>query len=531
MVLRKPYAFFIRHFKAIHLILTALMIFFFVKVRNIVGYLTTYVNLNIFNQVFNIIEKYFDLWTFLLPILIIAILIMIIWLLKMKEKPVKYYVITIFIYISQMILVFMALSLFSNIESGNINVTFTQIFRDLIDVFSYLPIPFIVIALVRGVGFNIKQFNFKKDLSDLVINDSDSEEFEVEVEVDTEDLKAKINKKLRFIKYVYLENKLLFLILSIALVLTLGIGVFIFINSQEKIYDQNHPFTSYSVNLKIMNSYKTQEDYRSNIIRNDKFYIIVDLDATNLANQDVSIPYGNIYLRVSDDVKYEPTDKYIDEFSDFGLRFISSNKLQANANRQIILVYEIDSQYQNNPLVLEFLVNSDKDKKEYVKLNLKPVTLDKVQQVEEAKLGDVLTFKDSLIAGTELTISEVEFKNRYNFKYKQVIGSIEREFNKAIVPTDTLAMKKTIMRIKSDLKQNDKLSEKIYSSIYERFGTIEYEEDGKTFRQSVDIIDLTPNNSEYTYLEVAEKCNNSKKVSLIFTIRDREYKYVLVDKE
>ena len=44
-------------------------------------------------------------------------------------------------------------------------------------------------------------------MSELNISDEDNEEFELEVNVDTEDIKSKFNRKKRFIKYVYLENK------------------------------------------------------------------------------------------------------------------------------------------------------------------------------------------------------------------------------------------------------------------------------------------------------------------------------------
>ena len=79
--------------------------------------------------------------------------------------------------------------------------------------------------------------------------------------------------------------------------------------------------------------------------------------------------------------------------------------------------------------------------------------------------------------------------------------------------------------------KNTKLNPKVYSSIFEKFGVIEYEVNGKMLTQKVDIIDLTPNNSEYTYLEVINAVGNSNKISLIFKVRDKEYKYELINKE
>ena len=89
----------------------------------------------------------------------------------MKEKPIKYYIITTIAYIVEIILIAVANIILSTIQQGTATFTTVQIFSDLLKVLQYTPIPFLVVALVRGVGFNIKQFNFKKDLIELNIND------------------------------------------------------------------------------------------------------------------------------------------------------------------------------------------------------------------------------------------------------------------------------------------------------------------------------------------------------------------------
>ena len=102
---------------------------------------------------------------------------------------------------------------------------------------------------------------------------------------------------------------------------------------------------------------------------------------------------------------------------------------------------------------------------------------------------------------------------------------------KTIVPTNTSKYRKTIMRLKVNITKNDKLNQLIYDSLFAKFATIEYELNGKTYTQKPAIIDLSPKDSEYTYLEVVKDSSKATKVTLIFTIRDKEYRYQLIEQK
>ena len=534
MVLRKPYAFLIKNFKLIHIILTVLMTMFFFRLKNINDFLVGYIDEGLYGRVSDVVGKYIGVWGYLLPILIIGVLSLIAYLLKMKEKPIKYYIITTIAYIVEIILIVVANIILSTIQQGTATFTTVQIFSDLLRVLQYTPIPFLVVALVRGVGFNIKQFNFKKDLIELNINEEDSEEFELEVEVDTEDIKAKFNRKLRFIKYVYLENKKVFITIAIAIVVGIVFGIVSFINSLEKIYKEGHTFEAYGSTITVEKSYKTDKDTRGFLVKKNKFYIIVDLKVKNNYDQLLEIPYSNIYLRVNDEKKYSPIDNYVNEFSDFGFRFISTNKLKNLEERQVTLVYEIDSEYNKNDFRLEYLIskvskNSESASYQYVKVDLKPKEFGEVELIDTKKIGQELEFKKSLIDGTKIKIEEVEFKDKYSFNYTQVIGSEKKELFKTIVPKDTSKYRKTIMRLNANITENKNLNPLVYSSLFEKFATVEYELNGKTYIQKPAIVDLSMEENEYTYLEVVKDVSKATKVTLVFTIRDKEYKYILVE--
>mgnify|MGYP003293122784 CR=1 FL=1 len=70
------------------------------------------------------------------------------------------------------------------------------------------------------------------------------------------------------------------------------------------------------------------------------------------------------------------------------------------------------------------------------------------------KVFNYLKLDGSLLDGTSITITEVEFSNRYTYKYKQTIGGVEKEFTKTIIPTNESTYKKTILKVKVNLIKN-----------------------------------------------------------------------------
>ena len=72
--------------------------------------------------------------------------------------------------------------------------------------------------IIRVLGFDIKKFNFTKDIQELNIEDIDSEEVEVNVNIDTKNIIRDINRRKRELGYWIKEN-LLFSIILISVIL------------------------------------------------------------------------------------------------------------------------------------------------------------------------------------------------------------------------------------------------------------------------------------------------------------------------
>jgi hypothetical protein len=255
------------------------------------------------------------------------------------------------------------------------------------------------------------------------------------------------------------------------------------------------------------------------------------MTATNNTDEDQTLPMNYIYLKVDGHKQYNPTDSYSDELSDLGIRITSSTKIKAKETFTYNLVFEIDSKDKDNEMRLDHIKSFSQNldgSYQYAKVTLRPKEFKEEELIKTVNLGEELDFKGSLVDGTSLTINTVEFGDKFEYRYKKTIGGKEKEFTKSIYPTSTSKYKKSIIKMDANLVKNLNLNKKIYSSFYEKFALIEYEKDGRMVYGKSFIIDLTQDDGN-TYLEVNKEASKSNKVNLVFTIRDKVYKYTIVD--
>ena len=205
MIIKKPYAFMIKHFRLIHVILSLLMVFLISKTSSIVSFFNEYVK----NGYYTLNSgSYINFYMFISIILIIVISAFVYLLMKWKNKSRNLYIFTIGFYFVLFILFIIYFNVFSNISLNQINVRGIRAYRDII-IIAYVP-QYILLAfhVIRAVGFDIKKFDFKKDLEELDIAEEDQEEIEVTLGSNAYKYKRTIRKMLREFKYYVLENKL-----------------------------------------------------------------------------------------------------------------------------------------------------------------------------------------------------------------------------------------------------------------------------------------------------------------------------------
>ena len=97
MVFKKPYAFLMKNFKIIHVILTIFSIYLIMRVNNILNFFELFIKGNI-NKVYAV--EYISNFYIIVIILSIIISLIVLILMKYKKKPHLLYAILIAVYLA-----------------------------------------------------------------------------------------------------------------------------------------------------------------------------------------------------------------------------------------------------------------------------------------------------------------------------------------------------------------------------------------------------------------------------------------------
>lgn len=355
MILRRPYAFLIKHFRLIHIIITALLGYVLIKTRGIYKYIITVINdsVNRYNAL-----DYIDYSIYIFMIIAISLCFIVYWLLKFKDKPRRAYKFTIVGYILIGIFLFVLYSYMNGFSNNFIEQRIIRLYRDIfliVIVFQYFSIAFM---LIRGLGFDIKKFNFSKDAQELNLNSSDSEEIEIDTQIDTSNALRILRKQGREFGYFFQEYKLYIIIVIIIVLLITGYKSYNYFNKKLKVYKENEIFGNiYKIN--INNSYYNLSEENNN-------YIIIDLGISKLGNIERLNP-NNIVLMIGKK-EYLPNKNICYKFTSFGSCY--KKQYITNNNENYILVYPVE---ETNIKKAYIQYNETYDNSYKVKLSLKKV--------------------------------------------------------------------------------------------------------------------------------------------------------------
>ena len=266
MVLRKPYAFLIKHFRLIHIIITVLFGYIAFKSRNIYVYLKSVIA-NSANR-YNVLE-YIDYKIYIYIFIALLLCFVVHWLLKYKDKPRKIYIFTIVGYIVVGIFMFVLYSYMSGFINSVAEQKTIRLYRDILTIALLFQYYITIFMAIRGLGFDIKKFDFRRDVQELNLGEEDSEEVEVNVGMDTTNIMRGIRKQRREFGYFLKEYKMYVMIITLFLVLFISYRGYNYFSEKYKVYQENQL---------VGNVYKvTIRDSYYNISE-DNNYVIVSFD-------------------------------------------------------------------------------------------------------------------------------------------------------------------------------------------------------------------------------------------------------------
>lgn len=529
MILRKPYAFLIKNFRLIHVILTLLLGFIMYQTNIIHGFFKEYLQMSRNLQI--AVEpsvSSIPWYIYLAIIFAIAILTMIFTLMNRKKKPTKYYLYAIIFY-SLIILAFLfSATQISSLMTGNASLSLVSAARDIMQLFYWGQYIFLFISALRAIGFNLKSFNFDSDLRELNILEEDNEEFEFEVELDSDDIKTRIRRNSRMIKYFILENKIVLVPAIVLFAMVLIVSAFLNVEVYNKIYNEEEKFILQNLTMQVLNSYETTKDYSGNDISFGKYiYYVAEVEVNNETSENKIINLDNIRLKIGEYNYYDILVKESAKFLDFGEGY-SKQPIKAGDTNKFIFVFKIDKQFKKETKILEGLKGYDEEGFVYTKVKLNPKNVDKTEIKKTAMLKETLDIEDNIVGKVSLKIDEYAIAPVMEYKYQEVINGKKYTFSEIIQPSKDDLYSKQVLKIKTNIAFKEVYNDKTVNKFISKFGNIRYKKDGKEYNNPFKIKDITPSlDKEYTYLEISSEVSNADEIYLDIIIRTNKYIYKL----
>jgi len=528
MILRKPYAFLIKHFKLIHVILAFLVCYSIYYTKQLTDFFTEYSNtiINVAGQ--DLASTLTPILFQIIPFLIIVFSIILLVVMIVKKKPNLFYIINIISYIYTFVIVQISKFTLNTMALTLIDVRQARLIRDIITISLIIQVMCAVIIFIRATGFDIKKFNFKQDLKELDISPEDREEFEVEFSLDKNKIKTKLRKRIRFLKYRYKENKILFWVLSVIVIIFLSTSIYFGFFYKEKILSENTYFGGNGITLKITNSYLTNTDYKGNLIDEDNYYLILQIEAKG---NNKKLEESSLKILI-DNYVYTPTLNNKDSFFDFGKIYFGEN-IGGNLEKKV-LVYEIPKELIDKEFIFSYVLRNTLNSfvVNDIKVSLAPEKLTETS-LKEVRLQENLQLQDSILDDYQIKIDEYAIAKRFKVNYNFCVNKKDEcylsvEYLKADIISN---YDKSLLKIKGSLIKENQI-QGIYDlyDFIDNFGTLYYEIDGITKRHSVklkEVVSSKVKKQDTYYIEVLDEVENADSIYLLFNVRDKQYKYIL----
>ena len=536
MILRKPYALFIKYFKLIHLILTLLICFLMYRTTLVIVYFTEFMSTGNPLANPNTSTELFSMFIFLIPLLIIIISIVVLSVLYLKKKPFMFYILNIIIYIGIIVMYNYTYNLIGRMEENIISIRVVKLARDFMIIVFVLEFITAIRTFIYSTGFDIKKFNFGEDLAELEATEEDREEFEVDLEVDVNKAHRHVRKRTRFIRYIYIENKFL---IDLGLLIFIAISLFLIyfnMNIYNKTYKEGMAFRTKDYSMKINKSYITTKDYKGiELISNKNSFLVIEIELkTNFKKKQI-LERARVPLTINKN-KYYYNNIYSDFLFDLGKCYQEENI--PNEFTKYLLVYEIPNKYLKNKMIFKYLDDISYLKGElrpkYVNIKLDPKNIDGINNEEKYKLGEEIDFKKSILQETKMVINKAEIEDRFKMDYNFCVDKEECYRSYEYLKTDIFNVnKKTLLYLNAEINWDNNLGAAPIENVYRfltMFGSFEYEINNELKTQELIIKEVKPTKlkrkNDY-YIEVNNEMKKASKVNLVLKIRDTHYYYQL----
>ena len=522
MILKKPYAFLIKYFKIIHLILLLPLCYIAFKTSNIANFFENMVSNNYVTNEINIASNYINVFLYLALIIVIAAAISIYLLMKEKNKKTFYYVFLIVYYALLFLATTVTYGQLFDLESNDAVASTIRLYKDFSKILFWPQIAFILFTLFRGIGFDIKSFNFSKDLEEIELEEDDDEEIEINFGKNSYKYKRTIRKTIREFKYYILENKFVFSCISAVLIIIIGSSIYMNIEVYNKKYNLNEAFSMNGLIISVNDSILTNLNYDGTLISDDKYYLAIKVAMANKIEHSINIDKDNFRLYIDKDYIYPILDKS-NKFVDYGSCYFGE-EIKGKTSSEYVLVYELDKeQYRKsyNLRVLDSIVYGIGElHPKYRLITLNPDIQTTIESMGTSKIGNTISLEDTTLLNSTIKVNDYYFNNKFVYEYEKCNNEDCQLYTKSISTSSN-----TFFLIDADILLDEKsyyyINKVWRDNFYSDFVKLEYTYSGKKY--TANLTNKTPQNyiGEYMVLEVPKSLQYAKDIKMVITIRDR----------
>ena len=534
MIIKKPYAFLIKKFRLIHGLLFIMLVYLAVKSVSIFTFFNDYANERYYVNTIDLASTYVNIFMFVVCILAILFGMLIYYILSIKKKNRKIYLFLCLYYIVLFVFFIYIFIVFQNLQYTAMDYQSVRALRDIVLIILLPQIIFLCIVFFRALGFNIRQFDFKKDLEELKVDASDYEKVEVTFGKNNYLISRFFRKTFRLLKYFIFENKFLVTIMASIAVLIISLVVVLNLRVYSVNYRENDQVLANTLWYMATETYLTNTDISGKEINAGKYYVLVKIDATNKSSGEVTLDRDTFRLVVNDE-SILPKFNLSDKFMDIGETF-SPTEITSGTDKQYVVVFEINESDIKKEYVMRIKNFSSKSvgsiQTDYKDIVITPTDIHISKDVSKYTIPAEVSLKDTVLKSTTINVTSYEVAESFKEKYK-FCDSSSNCYNGTYVikPTTVGKGSLAVLKIKSSISVDTSLYMLKYlkgsTDFIGYYGTLRYRAYGVTKTISLSTIPSTYGVNEYAYVEVPSEVIDANKIELILTIRGQKYTIVL----
>lgn len=520
MILRKPYAFFIKIFKPMHIFAAVLITYLIYITNNVLSFFNSYIYSidNVVGQ--SIKEELVSSSLIIIPSALIIFSLLFLGIMFNKKKPVAFYIFNMFSFLAVLVITIYVSSFLEMMEKSILSIKIVKLNHDLIVINMIIEVVWFVLLITRGLGLNFKKFSFDSDISKLSIDEDDKEEFELSINVDLETSKRNRRRALRNIKYTYLENKMVINISIVIFVVLLSGIILYFTLFSSKIKTEGTVYNMNGFDMVVNKTLLLKENFEGEKITENNL-IVVDFSLKSyisdkyLFTKDFSLKIG--------EASFAAQTKYSDELVDLGKTY--NKNILTNEFQNYLLIYEIPDKYLTSEMFLNFTSEGN-----VTQIKLNPQNLSNQKIYSTKKIGDEISFEESL-GKISFKVNNYEIQNKFQIKYNYCFEENDCIISKEYIqPTINENFDKVVLKLSVDFSNESKVDADDFYDFFSNFGIIQYKIGETWLSQNSSFENLKSkrvNSKNKTYIGINSNILNAESIKLVFNVRNFKYEYIL----